>query len=123
MNATSNKDKRSHYERLRKRTRSKGATGRQSRKRSHLDKLPWLPLPSPQTQTTNDLIEQTANNKLHVINSTGDSELSEDDLPSPTKANASTEKNVASEEDRRVAGKVDKNVSTEFDANNLILTI
>ena len=41
-------------------------------------------------------------------------------MPSPTEANASTEKNMAKEEDRRVAGKVDKNVSTEFDANNLI---
>ena len=31
---------------------------------------------------------------------------------------ASTVKNVATEEDRSVVGKVDKNVSTEFDANN-----
>ena len=38
-NATSNKDKRSHYERLRKRTKSKGAKGCQSRKRSHLDEF------------------------------------------------------------------------------------
>ena len=57
---------------------------------------------------------------MHATDSTGASELSEDDLPSPTEANASTEKNVAvaTEEDRSVAGKVDKNVSTEFDANN-----
>ena len=57
---------------------------------------------------------------MYAIDSTGDSELSEDDLPSPTEANASTEKDVATdlEEDRSIAGKVDKNVSTEFDANN-----
>ena len=80
-NATSNKDKQSGYERLRKRTKSKGAKGHQSRKRNHHDEVPRQPSASPQAQAPNDLIEQTANNELHANDSTGDSELSEDDLP------------------------------------------
>ena len=39
-------------------------------------------------------------------------------MPSPAEEDASTEQNVATEEDRSVVGKVDKNVSTEFDAND-----
>ena len=71
-NATSDKDKRSRYERLRKRIRGKGARGRQSLKCNHLvaDEVPWRLSVSPQAQTPNDLIEQTTNNELHANDST-----------------------------------------------------
>ena len=48
----------------------------------------------------------------------GVSELSEDDLPSPAEENASTEKNVATEEDRSVVGRL-----IRMFQQNLILTI
>ena len=95
-----------------------GVGGRQSRKRNHHDEVPQRPSVSPQAQTPNDLIEQTTNNELHANDSTGASELSEDDLPRPAEENASTEKNVATEEDRSVVGRL-----IRMFQQNLILTI
>ena len=118
-NAGSNKDKRSRYERLRKCTRNKGAKGCQSFKHQR-NEVPQ-PSPSPQPssddtespQPSSDGSEQLTNNELHTIDQAEDSE---DDMPA--EENASTEENVATKEDRRVVAKVDKNFSTDSDAND-----